>query len=220
MRILVAALLVTWACDARAQRIIYDADRDATATQAAAAAKDVTSGVLFDTMLRNVDAQAKLEAEGMLGHVHEQMRARLIALDSWFIPNVDPPAADQTREVRLENSRKCPTSIECFLRDLRAKHVKALTEASGSGANVATRLAAIQKQKVALEAELKALQEEAKKAKDPRIDQAFALLEEHGKLLLDYADKIAKLGNEEGRFKGASKALEQIGAGLDQVIKM
>ena len=82
-RALVLAVCLGVAADARAQRVIYDATRDQTAQQAAAAARDVTTGTLFETMLRNVDAQSRLEADTVTAFAKEQMRAKLNAFRVW-----------------------------------------------------------------------------------------------------------------------------------------
>jgi hypothetical protein len=213
-----ALLVLSGTGQAAAQRIIYDGGRDTTATQAATAAKEITSGALFDTMLRNVDAQAKVEADTTLAYLREQMRAKLIALEVWQSPGIDPPVPKTPNFIA--NARGCPRSVDCFLRQMREKHREALKSANGTDAEVKAKLEVVKKKLVELDAALKALQSSPAKSKDARVDHVFDLLEEHGKTVLAFAEKVAGQVGEEGRLKGASKALDQIGAGLDQVIKM
>ena len=81
MRFWLVGICLLCAGQAHAQtRFIYDADRDTTAQQAATAAKDIASGSLFETMLRNVNTQAKVEVDTTMAELREQTRATLTAL--------------------------------------------------------------------------------------------------------------------------------------------
>ena len=88
MRWFVLAIVLAPTADANAQRFFHDTKRDQTAQEAAAAVKQVTSGSLFETMLRNVDAQARLEADTEMAFVQERMRAKLNAFRRWSDPEV------------------------------------------------------------------------------------------------------------------------------------
>jgi hypothetical protein len=224
MRRLVFALLVAGvAAEAQAQRVIHDAGRDATAQETVTAMKDVTSGGLFETMLRNADAQAKLEVDGMLAHVREEMRSAVIALDVWFIAGVDPvdPLAAVPDDVFARNAEHCPRSVECLLRDLRAKHRAALAGPAVTKADLDKKVLAIEARVAALRGELKALQDEIAKKSGSPADEVFTRLEAHGASVIAFAKSVVtEVGTDEGRFKGASNALDEVGKGLEQVIKI
>jgi hypothetical protein len=213
--VITGLLCLAWAADAHAQRIIYDGKRDTTAQQAAAAAKEVTSGTLFQTMLGNVDAQAKLEVDTEMAFVQERMRARLNAFKVWFDPRTDsPPGVPLSIQARAA----CALAVECTLRNLRNLHQTALAAPVITPAELTTRLAAIKAKSEQLKSELKALQD-ANKSKDPFIVRAFEALDDPGGDLLDYAQKIANFAAEHSDIaKGAAKALDAVEEGLDQVI--
>jgi len=215
MRFWILPLCLACAPEAAAQRFIHDADRDTTAQQAAAAAKQVTSGSLFETMLRNVDAQAKLEVDIELAFVQERMRAKLNALSTWHDPTADPPIPGTPGFV--DNLKKCPQSVECVLRGLRDKHAAALAAPVGP-ADIKDRLAALELKQAELQKRLKALRE-ANTSRDPRVIRAFSALEDPGKDFLAYAKEIAKVAEQHSEsVKGVLKALDAVGDGLDQVL--
>jgi hypothetical protein len=195
------------AADATAQRIIYDGKRDETAQQTVAAAKEVTSGALFAAMLKNVDAQARLEVDTITAFVLERMRARLNAFDVWQDPAAVPTAAVA-----------CRKSVECQLRDLQQQH-KAALGAPPSQADIDARLGVIKKRITELQAELKALQE-ASKSTDPFIIRAFDALEDPGGDILDYAQKIAGMAKDSPTAKGVLNALTAIEEGVDHIITL
>ena len=196
----VAALCLAWAAEANAQRIIYDGQRDTTAQQAAAAAKEVTAGSLFDTMLRNVDAQARLEVDVVTAFVQERMKAKLNAFEVWSEP-----------------ATVCPRSIKCVLTRLAEQHQDALKQPALTPADLKTRLEDIRKKTAELQEQLKKLS--AAKQNDPLVIRAFALIEDPGEDILGYAQKIADFAaNQTELAKGVPKALDAIESGLDQVL--
>jgi hypothetical protein len=222
MRLLAVGLVVACASQAHAQRFIYDEGRDATAQQTVTAMKAITSGSLFETMLRNVDSQAKSEGDALLAHVRETMRARLIALEAWHVKDVDPIDFDhQTLAAFDRNARLCPTSVNCVLRELTQLHQAALAAPDVTQADLKAKLTAIEARVTTLKAELQALKDASEAKAEPRVDQAFARLEEHGKQVLEFATALVNTAaKDEGGRKGASQALDEIGKGLDQVIKI
>jgi len=217
-RVLVTVFCLVCTAEPHAQRIIYDAKRDTTAQQAAAAAKDVTSGTLFDSMLRNVDAQAKLEVDTVSAFIQERMRAKLNAFEVWSDPNARPAIAGPGFSV--EAAKLCPRSVECVLRTLRQQHQAALSAPALTTDELNTRLEAIKAKRVELQAQLKQL--EASKPGDPIILRAFELLEDHGADAVEYAEKITEFASTQTGFvlNGVGNALTAIGSGMDQVIAL
>jgi len=213
-RVTLTLICLLWASAAQAQRIIYDGKRDATAQQTAAAAKEVTSNALFAAMLKNVDAQAKLEIETVTAFVQERMRARLNAFRVWQDPRAQPAAPGT---FSLESARLCPTSVECSLSSLRQQHQAALAAPAITEAELDTRLAAIKARAAELQAELKVLAE-ASKTTDPFIVRAFAALEDPGGDILSYAQKIADFAKAVPGAKGIGTALTTLEEALGQVM--
>jgi hypothetical protein len=211
---------VVWlACtaDARAQRIFYDGTRDATAQQTVAAAKDVTSGALFAAMLKNVDAQARLEVDTVTAFVQERMRARLNAFEVWQDPKAVPVGLPTAGAPFTPGAAAfCQTSVECQLSTLRQQHQAALA-AAPTEAQLSTRLAAIKVRVAELQAELKALQQ-ASNSTDPFVVRAFAVLEDPGSDILQYAEKIVGLAGNSPTAMGVGNALTAIEEGLDQIL--
>jgi hypothetical protein len=216
MRELVLCLLcLAWAVDLQAQRIIYDGKRDTTAQQASAAAKEVTSGTLFQTMLGNVDAQAKLEVETEMAFVQERMRSRLNAFKVWYDPRTDLPPGSPPSGPAIA---ACSLAVECTLRTLRNRHQAALAAPLITAAQLDQRLAAIKAKSEQLKAELKALQE-AKPSKDPLVVRLFEALDDPGRDLFDYAEKIVTFAKEHSDLaNGVANALDAVEEGLDQVV--
>jgi hypothetical protein len=202
---LIAVTSLACTADAQAQRIIYDSQRDSTAQQTVAAAKEVTSGALFAAMLKNVDAQARLEVETVTAFVQEQMRARLYAFEVWQDPKAVPAAAVL-----------CRRSVECQLTALKQQHQSALA-APPSQADIDARIATIKTRIAELQAELKALQQ-ANTSTDPFIIRAFDALEDPGGDILDFAQKIAGLAKDSPTAKGVMSALDKVEEGLTQII--
>lgn len=218
-QLMIVVTCVAWAAPAAAQRVIYDGKRDTTAQQAAAAAKEVTSGALFAAMLQNVDAQARLEIETVMSFVQERMRARLNAFEVWQNPAAVPvglPTAGQKFDPGA--AARCRRSVECQLAELRQQHQAALA-APPTQADLDARLAAIKTRVTELQAELKALQL-ANKTEDPLIIRAFEALEDPGRDILQYAEKIAALAGDAATRAGVGKALTAIEEGLDQILGM
>ncbi|HTV03545.1 MAG TPA: hypothetical protein VMF13_23535, partial [Luteitalea sp.] len=176
--------------------MIHDSTRDQTAQQTVSAAKEVTSGSLVAAMLKNVEAQSRLEVETEIAFLQERMRARLYAFEVW------QGAATPV------NPLECRKSVECQLRELQARH-KAALAAAPTQAEVDARLAAIKARVTELQAELKALRE-ASKTSDPFVIRAFAALEDPGQDLIDYAQRIVGLASDSPTRTGATKALNAI----------
>ena len=213
----VLALCLGWAAQAEAQRIIYDGKRDTSAQQAAAAAKEITSGTLFDSMLRNVDAQARLEVDTVTAFAKEQMRAKLNAFKVWSDPKAQPVAPGDFSPEGLERRKQCPRSVDCVLKTLKQQHQAALSAPAITPVELARRLDQIKAKRAQLQTDLEKLQD-ANKSKDPVIVRAFAALEDPGADVLEYVQKIAK--SQDALAKGIGPALDAIEAGLDQVLAM
>jgi hypothetical protein len=219
-RVIVFLVISTLVCsvNVRAQRIIYNQGQDKTAQDAAAAAKDVSSGALFEKMLHNVDLQAKSEIDTAMAFVEQQMRAKIQNFTYWT------NSADRLVQViKLPEGaafidQSCK-SVVCELRSLELKLNAFLDNSPEMSADqIKARLVELEKKKNALDQALKQLQSAAK-SDDPAVVRAFSLLNDNGKDAVDYAKKISTLLDNEGHpVKGLSSALSTIGDGLDQVL--
>ncbi len=196
-----------------AQRVIYDGTRDKTAQDAVTAAKDVTAGSLFDTMLRNTDVQAKREVGTALDYARQQMRAKLQNFTYW------KNAKDRNSIVVGPAFIKGNCfSVECELNSVKAHIESDLKPVGLTEDEIKQRLKDLDSKKADLEAAIEALKA-ASKSKDPLVVRAFALIDENGKDVLDYANKIAKLTVVDGNtLKGISGGLDEIGKGLDEML--
>ncbi len=222
MRVVLTALAcLVLASDAQAQRIIYDAKRDATAQEAVAAAKEVTSGALFTSMLKNVDEQAKLEVETVTAFVLERMRAKLNALEVWRDLKAVPVAVriKPGEPFSVDAVKLCQKSVDCQLSTLRQAHQSALDAAPMVEKEIQDRLKRIETRTAEIEAELKKLKE-ASNTTDPFIVRAFEVLEDRGGDLLKYAQKIADLAKDSSLGNGLGNALTAIEQGLDQILAL
>jgi hypothetical protein len=197
--------------NAYAQRLFHDKERDEAAQKAAAAAKQITSGALFDSMLRNEAAQAKFQVDTVLAFVEQQMRAKLNAFERWHDPRVRPPRPGDADFVAMAVG--CNQSVECVLLALRQKHETALRP--GTADEIAQRLEDIKKKRELLRERVEALAKEAKTS-DPAIVRAFAALDDPGRDLIQQAEEIATLTGA----AGVVSALEAISGGLDQVLAL
>ena len=195
-----------------AQRIIYDGTRDKTAQDAVAAAKDVTSGSLFDMMLRNMDTQAKREVGLTLDYALQQMRAKLENFAYW------KNAKDKDSIIAgAAFIKKGCFSVECELRSMKLHIEFELKPVVLTEAQINQRLRDLDNKKTELEAAIKALKD-ASKSKDPLVVQAFTLIDENGKDILDYANKIAKLTVDGNTLKGISGGLDEIAKGMEEML--
>ena len=146
-----------------------------------------------DTMLRNVDAQAKIEADAVLAHVREEMRARVIGLERWLIRGVNLPDIEKLPATFDDDVVKCPKSVECVFRELKAAPTRRLSPSRADPGPNRREGEGDHRQIAALRAELMALKAAAKDKDEPRVAHAFALLEEHNKSVLAFATKAADL---------------------------
>jgi hypothetical protein len=227
----VIVLCLGCAVEAQAQRILHDATRDTTAQSAVTAAKDITNGSLFDTMLKNVDAQAKLEADTTMAAVEQRMRAQMQTFKVWHsasvkFPDLNPALPLQTRLVLLAGM-DCFNSLRCGMERLQRRLTLMLDAPEMTEAQIAARLQAIKDKSAALQQALKELraqiEKDQSKANDPGVLRALAALEDPGKDIVEYAGKIAAFATSHLKIpsatvKGATQALDEIGSGLDQII--
>jgi hypothetical protein len=223
-RTLAAALVLVaaWGTDAGAQRIIYDSKGDQTAQQAVTAAGQVTSDALFDLMLRNVDAQSSIAADTEMAFVEQQMRAKLQAFIVWHHKDaiVGAPISGG-----LFLAGDCKAAVRCELETVQ-KRLSTPPAASVTAADITNRLNEIKKRQAELTAAIEALA--ASKAKEPAIVEAFALLRDPGKDVIDGAQKLADLvvkngtlsGDQQQLAKGVVGALGEIEKGVDQALAL
>lgn len=201
----------------RAQRVVYDQARDKTAQDAQSAAKEVTGGALFDKMLHNVDLQGKQEINTTMAFVEQQMRAKIDNFTYWNHPGdrvvtviPGPAFIGQTCQ-----------SVVCELKSLQIKLNAFLADSSPlTEEQIKSRLADLDEKKKALDQALKRLQDSSK-SKDPAVVQAFSFVNDNGKDLISYAQKVSSLADNSGHpIKGLSSALNQLGDGFDQMLSL
>jgi len=200
-----------------AQRIIYDQTRDKTAQDAESAAKEITSGALFDKMLHNVDLQSKQEIDTAMAFVEQQMRAKIENFAFWAYPD------DKLVQVLPGPAfigQFCK-SVTCELKSLKIKLDAYLGDLSPlTEEQIKNRLAELDEKKKALDQALKQLRDSSK-SQDPAVVRAFSLVNDNGKDLVDYAKKVSRLLDDSGHpIKGLSSALNEVGDGLDQMLSL
>jgi hypothetical protein len=119
----IAVFLVALPSAASAQRIIHDAARDEQAQATAAAARQLTSGSLFDTQLANLDQAGRQQLDTVLRWQEVRMRASLNAFSRWG--DVTRLAARIERDI----AGLLDTSAEQALAETRVGEIKARAEA-------------------------------------------------------------------------------------------
>src|SRR5260370_16363244 len=168
-------------------------------------------------MLHNVDLQGKQEIDRTMAFVEQQMRSKIENFIYWNHPG------DRVVTViagRALIGQTCQ-SVVCELKSLQIKLNAFLADSSPlTGEQIRDRLAELDEKKKALDQALKQLQDSSK-SKDPAVVQAFSFVNNNGKDLIDYAQKVSKLGDDSGHpIKGLSSALTQVGDGLDQMLSL
>lgn len=215
------ALFLICAIELRAQRVIYDQSKDKTAQDTVAAAKEITSGSLFEKILRNVDLQGKQEADTQMAWVEQQMRAKLENFHFWSASN------DNDRVARILPggagylAGRCE-SVKCELQSLevRLKFFQNLTGTTSTPDQIAARLSELEKKREALDQALKELQSSSK-SQDPVVLRMFDLLNDNGKNVIDYAKQLTALAKDNKLpIQGISTGLDKIGDGLDQMLSL
>lgn len=200
----------------QAQRIIYDQGKDKTAQDAASAAKDIGSGTLFQKMLQNVDLQSKHEADTTMAWVEQQMRAKIENFEVWSSPN--DKVATPLGNVSVMPGR-C-FSVRCELLSLQVRVEFFLGTAPMTPEEIKARLADLDKKQQQLDQALKELRASSK-SQDPAVVRAFALLEDNGKEVVDYAKQAVKLAEEQKLpVQGLPASLDKISVGLDQMLSL
>ena len=213
MHLVLPALVLLISPTLRAQRVIYDGGRDKAAQDTVAAAKDLSSGGIFDKMLQNMDAQAKQEAQTAFDYARQQARAKLVNFKFWKSAK-DQPA----KHVEAAFIQGLCFSVHCELSTLKDHIEFELKPIFLSDAEMEARKAAIAAKQKELEAAIKALAD-ASKSQDPVIVQAFTLINDNGKDLLEFADKIAGITvKNEGKSKRISNGLDEIQKGMDEML--
>jgi hypothetical protein len=218
LRTWLVVAVVLCGVDASAQRLLYDPSSDKSAQDAAAVAKDVASGTLFTKMLANLDAQAKREVDTAMAFVQQQMRAKLENFNRW----TDASDTAQTARLLPGGAGILPgrcRSLRCELESLKVRLNFFLGASPAlSKQELAAQLKALKDKKTALEETVKELRKTAEE-KTPIVIRAFALLEDPGGDILEYADKVAAAADANGvPLPGVSKALGQVSDSLDEVI--
>jgi hypothetical protein len=195
------APLLALASTLQAQHIIYNQKQDQTAQDAVKAAKEITSGALFDTMARNLDLQAHQEIDTVLAYTREIMRADLVAFTFWG------PNAEVTSEAGVPICK----SLSCELTKLQGELKQKLPLEAPDDQTAAKALESVKSRCEKLQASAKQLQSAAK-TKDPAVLELLSHLGD-AKDIEDYAEQIVKTqkGNQ-----ARVASLEEIGQGLDE----
>lgn len=189
------------------QHVLYNQGKDKTAQDAAAAATEITSGATFDTMIHNLDIQAKREAETTVAFTREQMRSKIASARVWNADNEDPDP---------RNHKAC-SSVHCTLERLNSKLQESLPTEIADPAQVQARLNEIKKKADELKSRVKELQQTTAQAKsNPGIFRALDHLGD-AKDVVGFGEQISKLA---GSNQGTMNALGQISGGLDELIAL
>jgi len=201
------AALLAFACTLPAQHILYNQKQDQTGQDAVTAAKQITSGAVFDAMAANLNMQAREETDTALAYSREIMRANLMSVQVWA-PSAQFPDATAT------GIPVCK-SLGCKLKSLEdTLNSGSLLDSPNDPITAAQRLAEIEQK----EKDLKTAIEQLKNRK-PNEPAVVELLSHLGdvKDLVAFATTINKdLSNN----KGFGKSLGEISAGLDQMISL
>lgn len=194
------------------QHIIYDGAKDKTAQDAVTAAASVGAGSVFDSMLRNMDAQAKREAATALDYARQQMRAKLQNFTLWKSPKDTPPTMIAGQLI----PGLC-FSIECELETMKAHIESELRPGTVSENEIQQRMEDLKRKEAELDAAIKALND-AEKTKDPLVVRTFELVADNGKDVLDFAGKSANISLSGNALKGVSSGLDEIGKGMEAML--
>ena len=189
------------------QHVLYNQKLDQTAQAAVTAAKQITSGSVFDTMVRNLDIQARQETDTVLAYTREIMRATLVSVKLWGHP-------DDVPDTTIAGVVIC-NSLRCEL-DKLEKTIKrgSLLDSQIDATTAAARIKIIEGKSRDLETALRKLRAAAK-TEDPAVVELLSHLGD-AKDLTGYAQKIGALtGNA-----GLGKSLDEIASGLDQTIAL
>ncbi|HXJ44271.1 MAG TPA: hypothetical protein VNH18_33595, partial [Bryobacteraceae bacterium] len=171
------------------------------------------AGSLFEQMLRNMDAQAKREISTALDYARQQMRAKLENFTYWKNAK-DKDSAIAAGVAFIKGN--C-YSVECELKSVKMHIEFELKPAVLTNDQIDQRLMDLDRKQKDLAVAIKAMKD-ASKSKDPLVIQAFTLIDENGKDILDYAKQIANLTFEDSTLKGISGGLDEIGKGMDEML--
>jgi len=199
--------LLLFASTLQAQHILYNQKQDQTAQDAVNAAKQITSGALFNTMARNLDQQARQETNTVLAYTREVLRAALVSAKVWS-------PSDTTPDQNIAGVIIC-SSLRCKLDTLEAAIKNgSLLDSPNDKTTANERLKAITAKSTELQTAIKKLQASAK-TKDPAVIELLSHLGD-AKDIVAYAKNIGALtGNQ-----GLGKSLDEISTGLDQAISL
>ena len=206
--------LLLFASTLQAQHILYNQKQDQTAQDAVNAAKQITSGALFNTMARNLDQQARQETNTVLAYTREVLRAALVSAKVWS-------PSDTTPDQNIAGVIIC-SSLRCKLDTLEAAIKNgSLLDSPNDKTTANERLKAITAKSTELQTAIKKLQASAK-TKDPAVIELLSHLGDakdivaYAKNIVAYAKNIGALtGNQ-----GLGKSLDEISTGLDQAISL
>ena len=201
------AALLLLASTLHGQHVLYNQKQDQRAQDAVSAAKQITSGVVFNSMVSNLDLQARQETDTVLAYTREALRAALVSVDVW---GPSPKVPDtKIGEVTICRSLRCKLdTLEATIKN------GSLLDSPDDKTTVDDRLKAIAAKSAELQAAIKNLQA-ARKTNDPAVIELLSHLGD-AEDIVGYAKNIGALtGNQ-----GLGKSLDEISSGLDQAIAL
>jgi hypothetical protein len=201
------AVLLLLTSTLHGQHVFYNQKQDQTAQDAVSAAKQITSGAVFNTMVSNLDLQARQETDTVLAYTREVLRATLVSVEVWG-------PSDKVPDDNIAGVKIC-RSLRCKLDTLEATIKKgSVLDSPGDQTTVEDRLKAISAKSAELHTAIKNLQAAAK-TKDPAVIELLSHLGD-AKDIVGYAKSIGTLTANQG----LGKSLDELGSGLDQAIAL
>jgi hypothetical protein len=222
VRLNTISLLLLLCCTAvQAQQIFYDSKRDKQASDAATAAKEVTSGSVFDKMQRNAERQAAIELKTGQQWQSVLGPAAVDGIEQWNSKDdvLAAPKPSAHASVCMQKSvwgvpdlTTC-RSLRCRLEALRNQlnNDEALDK---DEAAIEKRVARIKEITVELKAEIAKIQAADAMVKDKLLKPLLNQLED-GEALLGLAEKLNKATGS--KLLGRAKALGEIEGALSEI---
>lgn len=216
---LILSLLI---CDVLySQQIFYDSKRDKQATDAAAAAKDVSSGAVYDKMQRNAARQAEIELKNPAAWQSVLGPSAFDLVDVWnddtrpARPTIPPDLNSicvQKSVYGVPSITQC-RSLRCRLDSLQSQ-LNVDEAADNDQATIKARLERIELIVKDLKVQIDKMQKDEELVKDKFLKPLLNQLET-GQTLLNYAKQFDSVSGN--LISGRSKALGEIETALTQI---
>lgn len=189
------------------QRVFHDPVRDKQGQDAVTAGKEVTSGSLFQKMLRNVEEQTKLEAEESLRWTEQEMLSAVQNFNYWHHKEDKPGEPRRIPGLCGLATDKACKSVRC---ELEAIEVQLEIDTPQDRMDIPTRLKEIEDRRNELKKLVAELGKNSK-TKDPLV---LEILSHSGEAedMVKFANRVAS-----SRSPTAGKVLGQIAEALGQI---